>query len=213
MTGISTIRGVVLAYLKAVGPSICDAVTRDTGLPRRKVAKALCDLVRDGTAAKRDGRPVLYTYVRDPMPIAERTLLATRAAEAYRATVRLTPEQRKAKRSAQSKRYYAAHKSRIIERKTKRRREAPKVEAPRAVEAQRPLAHPTPSRRFKEDAAFLPAAVTKAPVDKTGRPDTEAWLRENADRLIRLEPGASSQPKERLTAVQRRMVINLEVAA
>jgi hypothetical protein len=200
---MTTLRGVVLAYLKQVGPSICDAVTRDTGMPRHKVAKALCDLVKDGTAAKREGRPVVYSYVRDPMPMAERAIRATLAAEAYRATVRLTPEQKKAKRSALSKSYYERHKTRLIERKAERRREASRLAPPK----------PKPSRRLKEDAAFTPAAVKLSPVDKSALPDTEAWLAANADRLVRLEPGASSQPRDKLTAAQRRMVLGFEVAA
>lgn len=69
-----------------------------------------------------------------------------------------------------------------------------------------------PSRRIKEDGAFAPAAMIQRPIDRAGLPDTDAFLRANPSALIRLKPGESSQPRERLTREQRQNILGLKVA-
>lgn len=61
-------------------------------------------------------------------------------------------------------------------------------------------------RRIKEDGAFLPAAITKAQPVKAELPDTTAWIAANPDKLIRLEVGATSQPRLTLSWRERKAI-------
>lgn len=206
---MSTIRNSIREYLAAVGPSSARQVAQDLGQPIQVIRKALSCMGKLGTAVKLEGSPLRYGLGREPMPVAERVIRASKAAEPYREATRLDPETRREKRRTYCRTYYQSHAEQILER----RRARPKVEKPKAPKpVQRFEVKRRPIHRVMETPACVVSAVKlEAPV-KCGLPDTDAFLRANPHALIRLEQGVTSQPRDRLTAAQRRAILTLEVA-
>lgn len=123
--------------------------------------------------------------------------------------VRLTPEeqaQRKAEREQRERARLAARaeRNRIKREAERMKRVQQRIQAD-AIKAA--------ARRIKEDGAFSVSAAKAPPTPKHDPSETERWLAANPGGLIRLAPGETSQPRDRLSPAQRRMVMGLEVAA
>lgn len=195
----------ILAYLREVGPASAARVAQDLGLSARYVGKELHIMARlkAPTVEAFGGKPLMHRYLREPMPHADR-------GATHRERIRLTPEQRREKNARYSRDYYARNRDAMLAKRGLRpSRAKPEAEHGKPGRPRKPQTQDKTRLRIVTDAAFTPSALKHPPVDKAALPDTEAWIRENADKVIRLKPGECSVPRDAVTPKQRQTLLSL----
>ena len=202
----------ILAHLKENGPQSSEGVAAALGLDRRMVTKNLSEMVRLGTATRIPKPwPGLYGYGREPVSQEERLQRARDAYSVVRPRRDVEAERKKAReyRQKNAERLALQRRARYEKAKASQPERVARIPKPKPNKPEHVKVKP--SRRIKEDGAFVPAQMTRAVAEP--RPDTDAFLRANPGALIRLKPGETSQPRDTLTAAQRRAILTLSVAA